>query len=332
MARVLFIGGTGNISGACSARALAEGHELWLLTRGSSATPAGARSIVCDVADEAALDAALAGRTFDAVVNFVAFDLPDVERDLRVFHGRCGQYVFVSTAACYRKPWPRPVTEDVPLDNEVWPYARKKIACERRLARAMDEGVCATIVRPSLTYDTVIPLPLVSWGSFTLVDRMLRGRPIVVHGDGTTPFTVTHAEDFAVGLVGLLGNPRAIGEAFHITGDELLTWDELHRAVAAAAGAPPPTIVHMTSEDIAALLPDRAGSLLGDKAHASAFDNAKLKAAVPGFMQRIPFAEGIRRTIAWFRADPSRLCVDAAGDAAIDRLLAAHAALRAALR
>jgi nucleoside-diphosphate-sugar epimerase len=260
------------------------------------------------------------------VVDFIAFDVPDVERDLRLFEGRCGQYVFISSASCYRKPCLRPVTEDVPLENPLSEYARRKIACEARLARA---GLPVTVVRPSLTYDPFIPLPLASGTQWTLVDRMLRGLPIVVHGDGCVPWTVTHADDFAVGLVGLLGNPAALGQSFHITGDEVLTWDQIHRLVAAAAGAPEPTIVHMASETIAALVPQRAASLLGDKAHAMIFDNRKLKAAVPDFQQRIPFAEGIRRTIAWFRADPRRMVITAEGQAEIERPLAHAALLRA---
>jgi nucleoside-diphosphate-sugar epimerase len=325
--RVLFIGGTGNISGACSRLAVERGLALTLLNRGRTGAVPGAEVVVADARDEAATAAALAGRTFDAVVDFIAFEVADVERDLRLFAGRCGQYVFISSAACYRRPCLRPVTEEVPLANPLSEYARRKIACEERLARGA--GVPVTVVRPSLTYDPFIPLPLASGTQWTLVDRMLRGRPIVVHGDGCVPWTVTHAEDFAVGLVGLLGNPAARDASFHITGDEVLTWDQIHRLTGAAAGVEP-TIVHMASEDIAALIPYRAASLLGDKAHAMVFDNRKIKAAVPAFQQRIPFAEGIRRTIAWFRADPRRMVVSAESDREIDHLLAAHAALRGA--
>jgi nucleoside-diphosphate-sugar epimerase len=326
--RVLFIGGTGNISGACSRLAVARGIELHLLNRAQRESPIpGAHTLVADVRDEAATAAALAGRSFDAVVNFIAFEVADVERDLRLLAGRCDQYVFISSASCYRKPCVRPVTEDVPLDNPLSEYARRTIACEQRLAGA---SVPVTVVRPSLTYDPVIPLPRARGPQWTRVVRMLRGRPIVVHGDGCVPWTVTHAEDFAVGLVGLLGNPAALGTSFHITGDEVLTWDQIHRQVAAAAGAPEPTIVHMASEDIAALVPQRAASLLGDKAHTMVFDNTRIKAAVPDFRQRIPFAEGIRRTIAWFRADPRRMVVSPEADAEIEHLLAAHAAVRRA--
>lgn len=327
--RVLFIGGTGNISGACSRLALARGIELHVLTRGRrGAALLGAHEIVADIAEEAAVAHALAGRTYDAVVDFIAFDEADVERDLRLFAGRCGQYVFISSASCYRKPWLQPITEDVPLDNPWWDYSRRKIACERRLARAREHGVPVTIIRPSLTYDTVIPLPIGGWTEWTTVDRMLRGKPVVVHGDGLSPWTVTHADDVATGIVGLLGAPGALGEAFHVTGSELLTWDDIHKLVGAAVGVEP-TLVHITSEDIVAALPDRAGSLLGDKAHAMRFDNGKLLRVVPSFAQAIPFANGIKRTVAWFQADPQRLVVDRALDARLDRLLVAHARFRA---
>ncbi len=327
--RVLFIGGTGNVSTACSRLALSRGVELHLLTRGRrSLEAAGANTIVADVADEAAAARALAGKTFDAVVDFIAYDVADVERDLRLFGGRCGQYVFISSASCYRKPHLRPLTEDVPLDNPWWDYSRRKIACERRLERAMADGVPVTVVRPSLTYDTVIPLPIGGWTQWTSVDRMLRGKPVVVHGDGCSPWTVTHADDVATGLVGLLGARGAIGEAFHITGSELLTWDDIHRAIGAAVGVEP-RLVHVTSEDIAAAMPDRAGSLLGDKAHAMVFDNSKLVRVVPEFRQLVPFADGIRRTVGWFRQVPARMVVDAEHDARIDRLVAAHDRFRA---
>jgi nucleoside-diphosphate-sugar epimerase len=326
--RVLFIGGTGNISGACSRLALERGIELFLLNRGRRGPDLpGARTLVADVADERAAAAALGDRTFDAAVSFIAFDTPQVERELRLLEGRCGQYVFISSTSCYRKPCLRPITEDVPLENPLSEYSRRKIACERRLVRAAADGWKVTVVRPSLTYDTMVPLPLAGDARWTLVDRMLRGRPLVVHGDGCVPWTVTHSADFAVGLVGLLGNPAALGASFHITGDEVLTWDDIHRLVGAAVGVEP-VLVHMASEDIAALLPHRAATLLGDKAHAMVFDNTRIKTAVPDFHQRIPFAEGIRRTVAWYRAHPDRMVVSREADQEIEKLLEARAALR----
>jgi len=330
--RILFIGGTGNISTACSRLVLERGHELFVLNR-SQRTVAlpGARLLKADVNDEAATNRVLAGLTFDAVANFIAFAPGEVERDVRLFTGRTGQYVFVSSASAYQKPPATPhITEDTPLGNPFWDYSRQKIACEERLLAAHREGFPITVVRPSLTYDTVIPLPLGSWREWTLVDRMQRGERIVVHGDGTSLWTITHADDFAVGFVGLLGNPAAVGEAFHLTSDELLTWDAIHQAVAAAAGAHA-RIVHMASEDIVAAFPEYTGTLLGDKAHSAIFDNSKIRRVVPDFEPSIRFADGIRRTIAWFSADASRCVVSGESNAKIERLLAIHDRQRAAL-
>lgn len=321
-AKVLFIGGTGNVSAACSRLAVAEGLALYLLTRNARPLP-GARALVADAKNAGQLHAALANHAFDAVVNFIAFDVEDVKRDLEVLRGRCKQYVFISSASCYAKPWLAPITEDVPLHNPVWEYSQKKIACERFLEQAAAEPGCPaiTIIRPSLTYDTVIPVPLGGWTEWTMAERMLAGKPAIVHGDGLSPWTVTHSEDLALGLVGLLVNPRAYGEAFHITGDEVQTWDQIYTKLAQALGVRP-NLVHVASETIARVMPDRAGSLLGDKSHSLIFDNSKLKACVPTFKQQIPFAEGITRTIAWFRADPARQRVSSHVHAHLDQLAA----------
>ena len=331
--RLLFIGGTGNISAACSKLVLERGHELFVLNRGQRARGLpGAHELIADIEDEAAVARVLSGLSFDSVTNFIAFTRADIERDLRLFAGRTAQYVFVSSATVYQKPPISPhITELTPLDNPFSDYARNKIACEERLLLAFRNAAFpVTIVRPSHTYDTVIPLPLASWREWTLVDRMLRGEPIVVHGDGTSLWTLTHAEDFALGFAGLLGNPAAIGEAFHLTSDELLTWDAIHHAVAAAAGTRA-QIVHMASEDIAAAFPEYAGSLLGDKAHSMIFDNSKIRRVVPEFQPKIRFADGIRRTIGWFAADPARRVVSSESNAKIERLLACHDLQRAAL-
>lgn len=330
--KVLFIGGTGNVSAACSRLALAQGFDLFLLNRGSRKNPQfpagssalsldGAHFIAADINDPGAVASALAGQTFDVVVNFIAFELAEVQRDLTLWRGGCQQYIFISSASCYTKPWLRPITENVPLANPQWEYSRKKIACEEWLATAAQEPGFPhiTVIRPSLTYDTVIPVPLGGWTEWTVAARMLAGKPAVVHGDGLSAWTVTHSEDFAQGLVGVLGNPKAYGEAFHITGDEVQTWDEVYTKLAYALGVQP-RLVHVASETIAAVMPDRAGSLLGDKSHALVFDNAKIKACVPSFAQKIPFAEGIKRTVGWFMAEESRRTVSAAVDAQLDRL------------
>ncbi len=324
--KALFIGGTGNISSAVSRLALARGIELCHVNRGLSGGAApGIESISVDVARPGALAQALAGRKFDVVVDFIAFKPADVERDIAVFAERTAQYIFISSASVYQKPLRHPVVdESTPLANPFWDYARDKIACEDLLVSAYRERAFPmTIVRPALTYDTVIPVPLGGWRDFTIVDRIRRGKKIVVHGDGSSLWTVTHADDFARGFLGLLGEPRAIGHAFHITSDELLTWDQIHQALAAAAGREA-RIVHVPSDLIASIAPSRAGSLHGDKAVSIIFDNGKIRSLVPEFRAEVAFAAGIRRTLAWFEADPARCRVDAEGDALIERILAQY--------
>jgi nucleoside-diphosphate-sugar epimerase len=326
--KVLFVGGTGLISSACTRLAVERGVELFLLNRGSHPDRAlGATLIVADLRDEAAVQQALAGYRFDAVVDWVAFTPDDIERDLRLYRDRTDQFVFISSASAYRKPlgdWL--LREDSPLANPFWDYARNKIACEERLMRAFrEDGFPVTIVRPSLTYgDTQVPLAVNSWERpFTAIARMRQGKPVIVPGDGTSLWTITHNSDFAKGFVGLLGRRQAVGQAFNIMSDEVLTWDEIYRQVAAAAGVEA-RIVHIASDFIAACLPEMRGTLLGDKAVSAVFDTTKIKRFVPDFQATTPFAEGIRRTVAWFDADPARQQVDAGMDARWDRLVAAY--------
>ncbi len=324
--KLLFIGGTGNISTSCSRLALQLGHELWLLHRPGRPGIAGARDLYCDISDEAAAAAALAPHRFAAVLQFIAFTPAQIERDLRLFAGRCGQYVFISSASAYAKPRTfAPTTERTPLENPRWQYSRDKIACEQVLRAAGVAQLPYTIVRPSLTYDTVIPLPIGGWTDFTTVERMRRGQPVVVPGDGTSPWTITHAEDFAPGLLGLLGNPAAYGEDFQVTSDEALTWDELYTQTAQAAGVAQPRLVHIPSDLLIAWNPEMEGTLLGDKSHTAIFDNSKLKRLVPGFRSRIAYRDGIRRTLAWFDADPARRRLPPENDAHLDKVLSAYA-------
>lgn len=323
--KVLFIGGTGNISAAVSRLLVAEGHDLDLLTRGTrGASIPGARMLQADIHDLPAVTALTAGTSWDAVVNWVAFRQEEVERDLSLFRGRTGQYVFISSATVYLKPPPSPfITESTPLGNPYWEYARHKIACELRLNQAFrEEGFPAVIVRPSHTYDTVLPLAIGGWQDYSIIARLRRGRPVVVHGDGTSLWTLTHAEDFAAGLAGLLGNSQAVGHSFHITSEEVLSWNQIYATVAEAAGAEA-RIVHLPSDFIAAQEPELAGTLLGDKAHSVLFDNTKIKSFVPGYRARIPFREGIRRTLAWFEASPDRMRSTGETDRLLDRLIAA---------
>lgn len=324
--KILFIGGTGNISTAVSRLVLARGDELFLLTRGQrDVSLEGARNLVADIHDPAAVEATLHGHTFDCVVNWIAFKPEDVERDLRLFAGKAAQYIFISSASAYQKPLRTPfIREDTPLVNPFWDYSRDKIACEERLMRAhREEGFPITIVRPSLTYDTVWPVAIGSWDDFTLIDRIRRGKKIIVHGDGTSLWTVTHAEDFAKGFCPLMGHPLALGEAFHITSDEVLTWNQIYATVAAVAGAEP-SIVHIPSDFIASMEPWQRGNLHGDKANSAIFDNSKVRRLAPEFKATIPFHVGARRTLAWFEADRARQRVIPQINSMMDRLIAAY--------
>jgi nucleoside-diphosphate-sugar epimerase len=326
--KVLFIGGSGIISSACTDLAVERGMEVVHLNRGNQTDRArSTRTIVADVHDETAAVRALGGEKFDAVVDCIAFGVDDIERDIRLFRDRTDQFIFISSASAYHKPlgqWL--VREDTPLVNPFWDYARNKAACEERLLRAYrDDGFPITIVRPSHTYgDWSMPLPVSSWDKpFTSIARWRAGKPLIVPGDGTSLWTLTHNSDFAVGFVGLLGRRQAIGHAFHITSDEVLTWDEIHRQTAAAAGVEA-RIVHISTDFIAACLPDMRGRLIGDASVSSVFDNTKIKRFVPEFRPVTPYAEGIKQTIAWFDADPARQQVDAEADARWDHVIAAY--------
>lgn len=323
--KVLFIGGTGIISSACSPLALEKGLDLFLLNRGRGTRPApdGATVLHGDIRDPASVRAALGDRTFDVVVDWVAFTPEHVETDLDLFRGRTGQYVFISSASAYQKPISSlPITEGTVLANPFWPYSRAKIACEERLVRAYrEEGFPTTIVRPSHTYDrTALPMD----GGYTVIDRMRRGKKVVVHGDGASLWVLTHHRDFAKGFVGLLGNPRALGEAVHITSDEVLTWNQIFQTFAQAAGAPPPQIVHVPSEVLAAYDSGWGEGLLGDKTHSVIFDNAKVKRLVPDFAATVPLAWGAREVMDWHDADPARQRVNEDWDRRLDAIIAAQ--------
>jgi len=326
--RILFIGGTGIISTASTALAAKRGLDVTLLSRGlhRSQLPPGVRTLIADVNDPALIQK-LEHESFDAVVDWIAFNPADIERDLKLFRRRTRQFVFISSASAYQKPQTHYlITESTPLANPHWDYSRNKIACEERLLQAYrDEGFPVTIVRPSLTYgETLIPLVLNSWQqSYTAVDRMIRGQKMVVPGDGSSLWVITHNTDFAKGLVGLLGHPQAIGHAFHITSDEVLTWDQLFRIVGAAVGVEP-HLVHIPSDFIAACVPEKTGTLIGDKSVSVVFDNSKIKRFVPGYRATTTFAEGIRQSLAWFSADPSRKQIDHQVNATMDKLISAY--------
>ena len=325
--KILFIGGTGTISSACAQLALARGFELTLLNRGRQPAWPGARQIKADISDAAATAAALESEKWDTVVDFIAFTPAELEQRIALFRGHTAQFIFISSASAYQKPPAHfPITESTPLVNPFWEYSRNKIACEERLLRAMrEENFPATIVRPSWTYgERHITVPIHSGKHFTVVDRLRRGQPVIVPGDGSSLWTMTHNTDFAKGLVGLLGHQGAIGQAFHITADEVLTWNQIYEAVAEAAGVPKPKLVHIASDFITACLPEFAGGLHGDKAHSAVFDNSKIKRFVPDFVATTRFRDGIAQSIKWFDADPERQEIDAAANATWDRLIAAY--------
>jgi nucleoside-diphosphate-sugar epimerase len=326
--RVLFIGGTGIISTASTRLAIELGMDLTLLTRGqhNADVSAGATTLRADINDRAAVSKALEGKTFDVIVNWIAFSPSDVERDF-VFRGKTRQYIFISSASAYQKPQAHYlITEATPLANPHWEYSRNKIACEERLMRAYrDDAFPVTIVRPSLTYgDTQIPLVMNSWTRpYTVVDRLLKGKKVIVPGDGTSLWEITHNTDFAKGIVGLMGHYNALGEAFHITSQEVRTWDQYYNILAEALGVPA-HIIHIPSDFIIACLPEMEGTLIGDKSVSCVFDNSKIRRFVPGYRATTSFAEGIRRTLAWFNADSVRQVIDAGHDAMCDKLIDAY--------
>ncbi len=321
---VLFIGGTGIISSACVSLAVERGFAVSVLNRGVSAgreLPSTVERIVGDAYNIDELRDAVTGRDFDVVADFRAFTADEVRARLDLFSGRIGQYLFISSASVYQTPPARvPVVESTPLRNPVWRYSQDKIAAEDVLVAAYrEQNYPITIVRPSHTYDQRTP-PLI--GGWTQVDRLRRGQPAVVHGDGTSLWTLTNSRDFAPGLVGLLGNPRTLGEAFHITSDEALPWDQIFEIIASAAGVAHPQLVHIPSEVIAQADREWGDALLGDMAHSMVFDNSKVKGLVPDFRPQTPFHVGAREIVAWFDADPSRQQVDAQFNDTIEQLLA----------
>lgn len=327
--KVLYIGGTGNISRASSQRAIEQGIDLYLLNRGTTGVQIpGAKSIQADIYNLDEAKEALKNHSWDVVVNWIAFTPEHIQNDIELFKGKTRQYIFISTASAYQKPPSIPIiTESTPLFNPFWEYSRNKIACEDRLMTSYrEQDFPITIVRPSHTYDTVIPVTIGGWTEYTVVDRMKKGQKVIIQGDGTSLWTVTHSEDFAKGFNGLLGHPGAIGHAFHITSDEWLTWNQVYQAVADAAGTEL-NAVHIATDFIDKVAPGEKDGLWGDKAHCGIFDNSKIKSFVPDYTATIPFHEGIKRTISWFEADPNRMIVRSETNAMMDRILTAYGEL-----
>jgi len=330
---VLFVGGTGTISSACVRRAVAAGMTVTVLNRGRNAQrrdlPDGVEWITADVTDPSSVASAIDGRRFDAVASFLCFTGADARWAVDVFTGHTAQYLHISTASLYAKPVLQvPIVESTPRGNAYVAYSRQKIEAEDVFLDAhADRGFPVTIVRPSHTYDEASPpLP----GGWTIVDRMLRGDDIVVHGDGTSLWTVTHADDFALGFVGLIGNPRAVGETFHITSDDVYNWEQIYLMVGAAFGVRP-KLVHLPSEFFVLGAPEWGWSelLMGDLGHSAIFDNTKIRRFVPGYAPTQTLHRSLRRMVRWREEHPELARGDAEAEAVFDRMAAGYHRARA---
>ncbi|MBQ6095683.1 MAG: SDR family oxidoreductase [Lachnospiraceae bacterium] len=328
MRKALFIGGTGTISMAIT-RQLAKGDEweLWLLNRGGRTEdlPEGVKVLNGDINDEAKIAELLGDMTFDTVCDFIGFVPAQVERDVRLFSGRTKQFMYISSASAYQKPvGDFRITEGTPLANPYWEYSRNKIACEELLMKEYREnGFPVTIIRPSHTYDERnVPMGVHgSKGSFQVLKRMMEGKPVIVHGDGTSLWTMTHNSDFAKGFIGLMGNVHAIGEAYQITNDETLTWNQIFQAIADVLGVEYKPY-YVASDYLASFGKyDLYGGLLGDKSNCVVFDNTKLKRAVPGLCMNVRFEQGVRSTIEYILSHPECQVEDPEFDAWCDRLI-----------
>lgn len=327
--KILFIGGTGTISSAITRLLAANGHDLWLLNRGNrkDEVPDNVKQVFCDINDEEKVLQLLGGEKFDAVCDFIGFVPAQVERDIRLFKGRTSQYVYISSASAYNKPAASHIiTEGTTLANPYWEYSRNKIACEELLLKEYREnGFPITIIRPSHTYcERSVPVSVHGLkGSWQVLKRMMEGKPVLVNGDGSSLWTLTWNEDFAKGFVGLLGNPKAIGEAFQIMSDESLTWNQIYQCIANALGVEFHPY-YVASDFLAAASPkeyDFTGNLLGDKSLTVVFDCKKLKRAVPGFQATTRFDEGVRRCIAYIKKHPEMQTEDPEFDAWCDKII-----------
>lgn len=319
---ILFIGGTGIISSACSELAVLHGMNVFHLNRGTShiIRPAhGVTHICADIRNAEQTKQAIASYSFDVVIDFISFIPQHIEQNIQLFTGKTSQYIFISSASIYQTPpLTLPVTEDTPRENPIWEYSRNKIACEDVLFDEHANSLFpATIVRPSHTYDkTLLPIE----GGYTVLNRILHNKPIVIHGDGSSLWTLTHSRDFAKGLLGLCGNSKAIGQAFHITSDEWLTWNRIYELIGNELGATP-QVVYVPSTTIAKYHKEIGDSLLGDKTHSMIFDNTKIKNHVPTFTCTTPFAQGVKEIIDWYTHTPAFQQVDAELDMLFDRLV-----------
>jgi nucleoside-diphosphate-sugar epimerase len=323
--KILFLGGTGNISADCAALLHQRGHEIQVVSRGHSPVPPQYRALRAERKDPAALRAAVRSAAPEVVINFLGYELSDVQTDYELFQGEIRQYLFISSTSVYARPSKRlPLTEDAALGNCFWEYARLKQACEEWLGqRWAQERFPVTIVRPSHTYSRQwIPNPLSS-SSYTFAARLEQGQAVYVPDNGENPWTLTATADFAVGLAGLVGHPAALGEVFQITSDEVLTWNGIYAEIAAALGVSAPTVVPVPTDFICQVAPQMTGTLKGDKAQPGVFDNSKIKRFVPEFQGRKPFRVGVHESVAWLRENPARRTVNPQLDALCAKVVAA---------
>lgn len=321
--KVLFIGGTGNISSEASKLAVSQGIDLYLLNRGTSQVHIeGAKTIIANIYNFEETKEALKNHTWDVVVNWIAFIPDHIRKDVELFRGKTKQYIFISSASVYQKPPTfHVITESTPLYNPFWAYSRDKIDSENALMEFYQkEDFPITIVRPSHTYDKVIPVSIGGWTEYTIIDRIKKGEKVIIHGDGTSLWTLTHATDFANGFNGLMGNQRAIGHAVHITSDEVLTWNQIYEAVAAAVGVKL-NAVHIPTDFISSVIPGEKDGLWGDKSHSAIFDNSKIKSLVPDFVASIPFYQGIRKTLVWFEEKEDRMVINPETNSMMDKII-----------
>lgn len=329
--KILLIGGSGTISSAVTQKLVSENHQVFVLNRGNNndRLPSSVHVLVADMANENDVAEIIKDHFFDAVCEFIAFHPSQIERDIRLFSEKTNQYVFISSASAYHKPSVNPyITEGTTLANPYWQYSRDKIACEEVLWNAYRKNnFPMTIVRPSHTYDERhIPLGVHGKkGFWQVIQRMLENKPVIVQGDGTSLWTLTHNTDFAEGFVGLLGNPKALGEAFHITSDESLTWNQIYQEIAKALHVPL-KLYHVTSDFLSAVGKqyDFEGSLIGDKSTTVIFDNSKLKSVVPTFSAKVPFKKGIRLTLEYLEKHPECKVLDAEFDLFCDQVISAE--------
>jgi nucleoside-diphosphate-sugar epimerase len=320
--KVLFIGGTGNISAECVEWLRKQAQDITVVTRGKNPVAPGCRALVADRFDRESFRRAIQRLRFDVVVNFLGFDLPELDIDFELFRSRVRQYVFISSATVYAKPHRRlPLTEEASLGNPFSDYARKKLACEQWLRERHSQDFPVTIVRPSHTYSRHWIPNAVASSDYTFAARVEQGKPVFVHDDGQGLWTLTSAADFAVGLAGLLGAKPAVGETFHITSDEVLTWNQVYAEIARALGGKEPAVEKIPTDFICGVVPDMTAKLKGDKSEPGVFDNAKIKRTVPAFACRTCFREGIRQSVAWFRASSARKKTSPAVDKIFDDVI-----------